>query len=103
MASNVQRFFALAGSWMSRTTTVGSPTTVPITRLSPAGTALVQCTKDAGPGEEVAPGDPPAVGVAVVVLAVGEATGVRAAVGVAAPHPVRKSIETRATPLARTA
>src|SRR5258708_4383965 len=34
---------------MSRTTTVGSPLTVPITRLSPAGTAPVQVTSDAPP------------------------------------------------------
>src|SRR5256885_3472346 len=33
-ASSVHTFFALAGSWMSRTTMVGSPTTVPMTRLS---------------------------------------------------------------------
>ena len=35
---------------MSRTTTVGSPTTVPMTRLSPAGTVAEQWTRLAGPG-----------------------------------------------------
>src|SRR5947209_14687587 len=53
LGSRVQRFFALAGSWMSRTTTIGSPATVPITRLSPAGTEAVQCTSDAGPAAGV--------------------------------------------------
>ena len=52
--SNVQTFFALAGSWISRTTTVGSPLTVPITRLSPAGTAVAQWTSEVPP--EVPPG-----------------------------------------------
>jgi hypothetical protein len=34
---------------MSRTTTVGSPLTAPITRLSPAGTAVSQWTSEAPP------------------------------------------------------
>src|SRR5260370_33839753 len=38
---------------MSRTTTVGSPLTVPITRLSPAGTALSQWTREVPPGGPV--------------------------------------------------
>src|SRR5260370_7524010 len=38
---------------MSRTTTVGSPLTVPITRLSPAGTALSQWTREVPPGVPV--------------------------------------------------
>src|SRR5215510_2951351 len=45
--SKEQRLRAFAGSWMSRTTTVGSPTTVPMTRLSPAGTVVAQCTSEA--------------------------------------------------------
>src|SRR5258708_4074003 len=38
---------------MSRTTTVGAPLTVPITRLSPAGTALSQWTREGPPGVPV--------------------------------------------------
>src|SRR5256885_14894143 len=55
--SRVHTFFALAGSWMSRTTMVGSPTTVPMTRLSPAGTAPRQRTRDAGPGPPLGTGE----------------------------------------------
>src|SRR2546421_2125205 len=55
--SSVHTFLALAGSWMSRTTTVGSPTTVPMTRLSPAGTVPEQWTSDAGPGLPLATGE----------------------------------------------
>src|SRR5450759_5508340 len=50
LGSNLHTFLALEGSWMSRTTTVGSPLTAPITRLSPAGTAVSQWTRDAPPG-----------------------------------------------------
>src|SRR6266581_4331833 len=102
LASKVQRFFALAGSWMSRTTTVGSPTTVPMTRLSPAGTAVAQCTRDAGPGEELALGDAPDEGVAVA-MALAVADGVCAAVGPEPPQEARRNTENRAAPLARTA
>src|SRR5579859_988912 len=60
----VHRFLALAGSWMSRTTITGSPTTVPITRLSPAGIEVVQRASDGGPVEtgldELLAGDAPA-------------------------------------------
>jgi hypothetical protein len=35
---------------MSRITYVGSPVTVPITRASPAGTGLSQCTREEPPG-----------------------------------------------------
>jgi hypothetical protein len=35
---------------MSRITYVGSPVTVPITRASPAGTGLSQCTRAEPPG-----------------------------------------------------
>ena len=100
----MQRFFAFAGSWMSRTTTVGSPTTVPITRLSPAGTAVVQCTRVAGPGEEVALGEVPVEGVAVsVVAAVDDGVGVWEADGFEPPHAATTNMRARAAPLARTA
>src|SRR2546421_10682706 len=56
LVSNVQRLRAFAGSWMSRTTTVGSPVTVPIAMLSPAGTVPTQWTRVAGRAP------PPAVG-----------------------------------------
>src|SRR2546429_7257785 len=102
LTSNVHRFFALAGSWMSRTTTVGSPTTVPITRLSPAGTGLAQRTREAGPGDELAVGDVPVDGVAVAV-ADDVAAGVCAPVAPEPPHAARTKIETRAAPRARTA
>src|SRR3981081_4375022 len=49
-ASNWHRFLAFAGSWMSRTTMGGSPATGPMTRLSPAGTAVVQRTRAVPPG-----------------------------------------------------
>jgi hypothetical protein len=52
---------------MSRTTITGSPTTVPMTRLSPAGIAVVQCANDGGPvemGLEEVTGEAPAVAVA---------------------------------------
>src|SRR6184192_145554 len=87
VVSNVQRLRECAGSWMSRTTTVGSPTTVPITRLSPAGTAESQWTAEA-----IVDGVAPAVGRAVVL-----------AVGVEPPHPATASIATRAAAPARTA
>lgn len=61
LESRVQTFFALAGSWMSRTTIVGSPTTVPITRLSPAGTVAEQWTRVAGPGAPLGIGEAGAV------------------------------------------
>src|SRR6266571_359346 len=56
-ASNRQRLRAWEGSWMSRTTTVLSPVTVPMTRLSPEGTALEQWTSVAGPGTPDGPAD----------------------------------------------
>src|SRR5439155_23092955 len=83
VVSNVQRLRAWAGSWMSRTTTVGSPTTVPITRLSPAGTAAAQWTAEAivdGVAAVEGLDDAPAVG-----LLVAEAAGVMCAVGVGEP------------------
>jgi len=45
---------------------VASPATVPITRLSPAGTAAAQWTKDATPVVGLAIGEVSADGVAVV-------------------------------------
>jgi hypothetical protein len=45
--SKLQSVRACAGSWMSRITTVGSPTTVPMTMLSPAGTGDGQWTAEA--------------------------------------------------------
>src|SRR5216117_3434568 len=99
VVSNVQRLRECAGSWMSRTTTVGSPTTVPITRLSPAGTAESQWTAEA-----IVEGVAPAVGRAVVVAAVvADVVGVVLAVGVEPPHPATASIVTRAAAPARTA
>src|SRR2546430_15683370 len=62
--SSVHTFLALAGSWMSRTTMVGSPTTVPMTRLSPAGTVPGQWTRHAGPAPPAGTSVSPA-GVAV--------------------------------------
>src|ERR1700720_4833598 len=50
--SNLHRFLALAGSWMSRTTMVGSPLRAPSTRLSPAGTAAGQLTNNEAPAVE---------------------------------------------------
>ncbi|MGA7910643.1 MAG: hypothetical protein WCC30_03740 [Candidatus Dormiibacterota bacterium] len=41
---------------MSRTTTVGSPATLPIARLSPAGTGALQWTRLAGPAGAEADG-----------------------------------------------
>ena len=66
---------------MSRTTTVGLPDTVPITRLSPAGTAAVQWTSDGAPpgvGEPAGDGadDATADGLAgAVAVPVGDALG----------------------------
>jgi hypothetical protein len=63
----------------------------------------VQCTRDAGPGEEVAPGDAPLEGVAVFVAAAeDDAVGVCVAVGLEPPQAARTNMETRAAPLART-
>jgi hypothetical protein len=74
-----------------------------MTRLSPAGTGVVQCTRDAGPGEEVELGDAPLEGVAVFVAAAeDEAVGVRTAVGLEPPHAASTNMETRAAPIART-
>ena len=82
---------------MSRTTSVGSPTTFPMTRLSPAGTAAAQFTSEA---EE-------AVGVAValgleVVEPDGDADGepVVCAMGVDPPHAASVITATR-TPVRR--
>jgi hypothetical protein len=60
---------------MSRTTTVGSPTTVPMTRLSPAGTVVAQCTSEAGPLVGVDAGVLPAEGDADAVAGVAVALG----------------------------
>ena len=57
---------------MSRTTMVGSPTTVPMTRLSPAGTAAVQWTSDAGPAVGLGSGEAVAAGLGVCAAGGGE-------------------------------
>src|SRR5712691_6750338 len=99
----MHRLRACAGSCMSRTTTVGSPTTVPMTRLSPAGTGVAQCTRDAGLGEAVEPGElPPDAVVGATVDVDGDAEGC-AGPGPEPPQAARTNIETRAAPLARTA
>src|SRR5438876_138458 len=46
--SKVQRLRACAGSWMSRTTTAGSPTTVPMTMLSAAGGEVTDADRRGG-------------------------------------------------------
>src|SRR2546423_1565935 len=103
-ASSVHTFFALAGSWMSRTTMVGSPTTVPMTRLSPAGTAPGQWTRDAGPGLPVGMAEVLAVGVAPADEVAGVAMGLCAAVGVPPPPQATATKSDRtATPNTRTA
>src|SRR5437762_13267384 len=89
-ASNVQRLRECAGSWMSRTTMVGSPTTVPMTRLSPAGTADVQWTSDAGPAVGLASGEADDAPVGVCVAAGGEP-----------PHAQSTSTTTRTASLPR--
>src|SRR5438105_13705033 len=86
---------------MSRTTTVASPATVPMTRLSPAGTVAAQCTSDAMPVDGVA--EVGADGVEEVSAVDGEVVdGACAAVGFAPPQAASASIAIRATPLART-
>ena len=102
--SKVHRFRALAGSWMSRTTTVGSPVTVPITMLSPAGRVPTQWTRVAGPGGGVAPGEVVLDGVVVIADAVAAdvGDGVCDALGLEPPHPTTMRIKPRAAPLART-
>src|SRR5207249_12141184 len=101
VVSNVQRLRECAGSWMSRTTTVGSPTTVPITRLSPAGTAVAQWTAEA-----IVVGVAPAEGLddaAGVEVSVGEEEGVVCALGAGEPpHAASANVRKRATPAART-
>ncbi len=72
--------FALAGSWMSRTTIVESSPTLPITRLSPAGIAASQRTSPAPPGVpgglEDGLSEAPAVGLAVALaVTIGCAVG----------------------------
>src|SRR5881296_595973 len=96
VVSKLQRLRECAGSCMSRTTTVGSPTTVPITRLSPAGTAESQWTAEA-----IVDGVAPALGRAVAVV-VAEVVGLERTVGVEPPHPATASIATRAAAPART-
>ena len=98
----MQRFLALAGSWMSRTTTVGSPATVPMTRLSPAGTGRAQWTSVAGPGDPTWAGDAAFDGVVVGAVDVEGVEGVCVAVGDDPPHAASTSMKTRAGPLART-
>ena len=75
---------------MSRTTTVGSPTTVPMTRLSPGGTVAVQWTSDVGP---VGP-----VGL-VTGLLIGDVAGLGLcdAAGEEPPHATSMRSENRAT------
>ncbi len=86
---------------MSRTTTVGSPATVPMTRLSPAGTGTLQWTSVARPGDPPGPGDAALDGDVVESV---DAEGVEgcAAVGDEPPQAASKSMETRAAPLACT-
>src|SRR5438034_5667132 len=101
VVSNVHTVRAWAGSWISRSTTVGSPTTVPITRLSPAGTAAAQWTAEA-----IVVGVAPAEGLvdaAAVAPSVGEVEGVVCALGAGEPpHAASASVRRRATPAART-
>src|SRR5437762_342663 len=100
-ASNAHRFRACAGSWMSRTTTVASPATVPMTRLSPAGTAVVQWTSDPIPvdGAGVPPPDGVDESVAVELEGDGETCP---PVDPEPPHAASVRIAIRAAPLART-
>src|SRR5690242_116290 len=105
LVSNVHRLRACAGSWMSRTTTVGSPTTVPITRLSPAGTDEAQWTEVAiVPGVEAGA----LLGVALaaelegVLVAVAGPALVCAAGVAPPPQETRVTIASRAAPAVRT-
>jgi hypothetical protein len=85
---------------MSRTTIVGSPVMVPITRASPAGTGVSQRTSEAPPGVPVGFDDgveeAPAGGLAVTVgWAVG--LGEVAPVDGAPPHAASASTAAAAT------
>jgi len=76
--SKRQSVFALAGSWMSRTTIVESSPTLPITRVSPAGIAASQRTSPAPPGVPgaVGPAEVAADGLAVALdVTIGCAVG----------------------------
>src|SRR5438034_7030319 len=100
VVSKVHTLRAWAGSWISRTTTVGSPTTVPITRLSPAGTAVAQWTAEA-----IVVGVVPAEGLdnaAAVEVSVGEEEGSVCPPGAGdPPHAASGNGRKRATPAAR--
>jgi len=72
---------------------------VPITRLSPAGTGVVQWTSEAGPGDPLAIGDAVAVATADGDVEVGLCVAV--ALG-EPPQAASPSINTRVTTLART-
>jgi len=104
LVSNVQRLRAFAGSWMSRTTTVGSPVTVPIAMLSPAGTVPTQWTRVAGPGAPLGFGVVELDGVVAVAAADADAFAVGEcdAVGVEPPHAATARDRKRAAPVART-
>src|SRR5437773_12264480 len=86
LESKVPRFLAMAGSWMSRTTTVGSPATVPMTRLTAAGTGRAQRTRVAGPGAPTGAGNAAFDGVMVGAVGVEGVEGVGVAVGDDTPH-----------------
>jgi hypothetical protein len=88
---------------MSRMTTVGSPTTVPMTRLSPAGTAVAQWTADAVvEGAGAADGVPDVTG-EVALEGVADELGVLLAVGAGPAHAASARSATRAAGVTRTA
>jgi hypothetical protein len=85
----------LAGSWMSRITIVGSPVIVPITRVSPAGTAVSQWTNEAPPVVPVGLDDGLEAGLAVIVACELGLGDVRLVEG-EPPHPVSAKAVTTA-------
>src|SRR5256884_8596545 len=80
----------------------GPPATVPMTRLSPAGTGRAQWTSVAGPGDPTWAGDAAFDGVVAGAVDVEGVEGVCVAVGDDPPHAASTSMKTRARPLART-
>src|SRR4030088_869948 len=84
---------------MSRTTITGSPTTVPMTMLSPAGIAVVQCTSEAGKVDGGVLGEPDA---GAEPRAAAEGLGLRDADDGPLRQAPSKSIDTRANARAPT-
>ncbi|TMD98646.1 MAG: hypothetical protein E6I72_02750 [Chloroflexi bacterium] len=97
----MHRLRACAGSWMSRTTTVGSPTTVPMTRLSPAGTADAQWTIEVATAGGLAAGDA-LVPAGAEAAADADGGAVVCAIGVEPPHAASAVAMTRTAARPRT-